>query len=165
MSTHQNCCCSVFVPMLSHSHPLPLQETLQSWQVTLAQSVRRSLLFSLGPGVHQTLCAPSKNVVSISFSPMEFQQSNHWPSKPGCLRTPILTAKSPSLGRMTWGSGFSLLQKKFCGIIIFQFWVAHPVGVRFYFIMTAPLLISHCSLLFVGRVCFLVGSSFCCFCY
>ena len=36
----------------------------------------RSLLFSVGPGVHKTLCAPSKSQVSVFPSAVEFLWSN-----------------------------------------------------------------------------------------
>ena len=36
----------------------------------------RSLLFHLGPGMHKSLCAPSKSGVSLSPSPVESLQSN-----------------------------------------------------------------------------------------
>ena len=50
---------SVLVPTVSHSHPLPHQETLQEEQVDLAQAPVKLLLFYLGSGVDKNLCAPS----------------------------------------------------------------------------------------------------------
>ena len=67
---------SFLVPTVSHSHPLPLQETLQHWQVGLVQSLLGSLLLPLGPGAHTTLCVPSKSGVSVPPSPVEVLQSN-----------------------------------------------------------------------------------------
>ena len=67
---------SVPVPMVSHSHPLPLQETLYHWQVGLVQSPMGSLLLPLGPDVHTTLCVPSRSQVSVSPSPVKVLQSN-----------------------------------------------------------------------------------------
>ena len=52
--------------------PPPSQETLQDQQVGLAQAPLQSLLFPLGPGVHETLCAHSKSGISVSPSPVEF---------------------------------------------------------------------------------------------
>ena len=57
---------SVLVPVVSHSHPPPLQETLQHWQVGLVQSPMGSLLLTLGPDAHNILCVPSKSGVSVS---------------------------------------------------------------------------------------------------
>ena len=67
---------SVLVLTVRHSHPLPLQETLQHSQVGLIQSPLGSLLHPLGPDVHTTLCVPSKSGVSVSPSPVEVLQSN-----------------------------------------------------------------------------------------
>ena len=67
---------SVLVTMVSHSHPLPLQETLQHQQVGLVQSPLGSLLLPLGPYAHITLCVPSKSGVCVSPSPVEVLQSN-----------------------------------------------------------------------------------------
>ena len=61
---------------MSHSHLLPLQETLQHQQVGLVQYPLGSLLLPLGPDVHTTLCVPSKSGVSVSPSPVEVLQSN-----------------------------------------------------------------------------------------
>ena len=67
---------SVLVLMVRHSHPLPLQETLQHQHVSLVQSPMGSLLFPLGPYAHTTLWVPSKSRVSVSPSPVEVLQSN-----------------------------------------------------------------------------------------
>ena len=67
---------SVLVLMVRHSHPLPLQETLQHQQVGLVQSTMGSLLLPLGPDVHTTLCVPSKSGVSVSPCPVEVLRSN-----------------------------------------------------------------------------------------
>ena len=53
----------------------PPQETLQVHQVGLAQASMKSLLFSLGPSVHETLCTFSKSGVSVSPGSVEFLQS------------------------------------------------------------------------------------------
>ena len=71
---------SVLVLTVRQSYPLPLQETLQHQQVGLVQSLMRSLLLSLGPDVHTTLCVPSKGGVSV-----EVLQSN-----PASLQSLIL---------------------------------------------------------------------------
>ena len=57
---------SVLVLTVRHSHPPPLQETLQYQQVGLVQSPMGSLLLPLGPDAHTTLCVPSKSGVSVS---------------------------------------------------------------------------------------------------
>ena len=62
----RNYAASVLVPTVSHSHPPPLQETLQHWQVGLVQSPMGSLLLTLGPDAHNILCVPSKSGVSVS---------------------------------------------------------------------------------------------------
>ena len=67
---------SVLVPAVSHSHPPPLQETLQQEQVGLVQSTLGSLLLPLGPDAHTTLCVPSKRGISVSTSPVKVLQSN-----------------------------------------------------------------------------------------
>ena len=67
---------SVLVLLVSHSHPPPLQETLQHLQVGLVQSPLGSLLLPLGPNVHTTLCLPSKSGVSVSPCPVRVLQSN-----------------------------------------------------------------------------------------
>ena len=76
---------SVLVLMVRHSHPLPLQETIQHQQVGLVQSPMGSLLLPLGPQAHTTLCVPSKSGVSVSPSPVEVLQSN-----PASLQSLIL---------------------------------------------------------------------------
>ena len=67
---------SVLVLTVRHSHPLPLQETLQHEQVGLVQSPIGSLLLPLGPNVHTTLCMPFKSGVSVPPSPVKVLQSN-----------------------------------------------------------------------------------------
>ena len=67
---------SVLVPEVSHSHPLPLQETLQHQQVGLVQSPMGSLLLPPVADAHTTLCVRSKSGVSVPPSPVEVLQSN-----------------------------------------------------------------------------------------
>ena len=62
---------SVLVHTVRHSHPPPLQETLQHLQVGLVQSPMGSLLLLLGSDAHTTLCVPSKSGVSVSSSPVK----------------------------------------------------------------------------------------------
>ena len=76
---------SICVPTVSHSHPPPLQETLQHQQGGLVQSPPGSLLLPLRPNAHTSLCVPSKSGVSVSPSPVEVLQSN-----PTSLQSPIL---------------------------------------------------------------------------
>ena len=66
-----NCCSLCLCPHSEPQLPPPLQETLQHQQPGLAQCLMRSLLFALGPGANETLCAPSRSGVSVSFSPVE----------------------------------------------------------------------------------------------
>ena len=68
---------SVLVPTVSHSHPPPLQETLQHQQVGLVQSPLGSLLLPLGPDVHTTLCVPSKS--GSLFPPVLSKSCNQIP--------------------------------------------------------------------------------------
>ena len=98
---------SVFVPAVSHSHPAPPQETLQYQQLSLPLSPVRSLLFTLGAGVHKTLYAPSKSGISVSLSPVEFLRT-----KPAALQKqmlwglllplPDLQAGEPDVGLKTF---------------------------------------------------------------
>ena len=67
---------SVLILTVSHSHPPPLQETLQHQSVGLVQSPMESPLLPLGPNAHSTLWVPSKGGVSVSPSPVEVLQSN-----------------------------------------------------------------------------------------
>lgn len=67
---------SVFFPAVGPSCSLLPQETLQFQQVDLAQALLRSLLFSLGPSAFETLCAPSRNGVYVSPSPVDLLCSN-----------------------------------------------------------------------------------------
>ena len=61
---------SVYVPWVSHSCPLPPQETLQDQQVGLAQASMTLLLLPLVLVQHEILCAPCKSRVSISPNPV-----------------------------------------------------------------------------------------------
>lgn len=56
----------VFVSAMNPSHPLPLQEALQHQLIGLVQAFMKSLLFSLGPGAHETLCMTSKSRAQAS---------------------------------------------------------------------------------------------------
>ena len=60
-----------------------------------------------------------------------------------------------------WGSEPSLQWVDLCGIIVLQFVVTHPAVMGFDFIVTVPLLPSHCGFSFVFGcgVYFLVSSS------
>ena len=82
----------------------------------------RALLFSLAPGMHETLCALFKSGVSVCHSqtPLAFQARFSGGSSSCCL--------TPRLGSLTWGPGVLLLWENFCGIIIFQFVVCPPGG-------------------------------------
>ena len=150
---------SVFVPAVGHSCPPSPQKTFQYEQAGLAQSPMRSLLFSLGPGVQKTLCAPSKSGVSVSSSPVEFLQSN-----PAGLQSQILwglplllsdsQAEKPDVGLRICTPVGELLWYNY-------FQVCGPAGMGFDFITIAPLVSSRCGFFFVfgWRVSFLIGSS------
>ena len=76
MSTPQNCCCWCYCPC---SEPWPSPTSAGDPPILAGRSA--CLLWGhcflpLGPGVHGTLCAPSKIGVSVSPSPVEFLQSN-----------------------------------------------------------------------------------------
>ena len=90
---------SVLVPSVSHSHPLPLQETLQHYQVGLVQSPMGSLLLPLGPDAHTTLCVPSKSRVSVSPSPVEVLKSNHTSLQNLILWEFLLLLPDPQVGK------------------------------------------------------------------
>ena len=62
--------------MMSHSHPLPLQESLQHQEVGLVQSPLGSLFLTLGPDVHTTLC-PLR--VESLFPPVLSKSCSHIP--------------------------------------------------------------------------------------
>ena len=130
MSTHQSCCCQCPCP---RSEPqLPLASTGDP-PILAAKSGSFSYevtVFSLGPGAHKILCAPSKSGVSVSPSPVEFLWSS-------CDQTPLAfkarfsagsssLCHTPRLGSLMCDSRLSLLWENFCGIII-QF-VGHPPG-------------------------------------
>ena len=71
----------------------------------------RKVLSPLGPGAHQTLCAPFKSGIPVV--------KLHWPSEAYSLGIPPPIARPPRLGSLTWGSELSLLWGNLCGIIIF----------------------------------------------
>ena len=50
------------VPLEGYCWPVPLQQTLRYSKTDLAQSLWKSLLFSLGPGTHEGLFAPSEGL-------------------------------------------------------------------------------------------------------
>ena len=82
-----------------------------------------------------------------------------WPSRPDSLRIP-----SPFAGSLGWEDWCGVQNLHISGRIslvslFFSLSVTHPVGMGFYFIMTSPLLSSHCKLFFVfgGGVPFFGG--------
>ena len=75
---------------MSHTHPLPPQETFWYLQISLAQSLRRLLLSPLGPSAHQTLCAPFKSGIPVV--------KLHWPSEPYSPGIPPPIARPPQAG-------------------------------------------------------------------
>ena len=123
---------NVFVPTVSHSHPLPLQETLQYQQVSLSQTLMGSLLFFLWILVGMRLCIHPQKVEFVF--PQVLCNS--------CDRTP-LSFKARFLGwggggsssfhslrleSLIWGSELSLQWGNFWSIIIFQFVGCLPSG-------------------------------------
>ena len=123
--------------------------------VDLAQSLRRSILFPLDPGVHRTLCVPPNSGVSTSPS--------LWNS---CYQT-LLAFKArfsggfshcqtPKLGTWYGAQDFDSCRRTSVVQLFSSLWVTHLVGMDF--IMIAPLLPSHCGFFVFGcRVPFLVG--------
>ena len=70
---------SVFVPVVSHSCPLPPQESPpppNASRLSLLWLLWGYCFFPLGPGMHETLCVPSKSGVCVSPSPTEFPRTN-----------------------------------------------------------------------------------------
>lgn len=59
---------NVHIPRVSHSPPLPIQETLQEHRYVCLGSYQITA-FSLGPSARKILYVPFKNEVSISPSP------------------------------------------------------------------------------------------------
>ena len=102
------------------------QETLQDQQVGLAYASIKSLLFPLGPGAHETLCAPSKSGVSVSPSPLELLRSS-----PAGLQSQMLWGfllLMPDHWSLTWGLRTLTPMGEPYNIIICQF-VGHlPSG-------------------------------------
>ena len=87
---------SVLVPTVSHSHPLPLQETLQHWQVGLVQSPMGSLL--LLPGcwcIHYFVCALQKWSLCFPQSCQSPAIKSCKPSKSESLGIPPPIARLP----------------------------------------------------------------------
>ena len=123
MSTPQNHCRQCLCPCSEPQPLLPPLETLHYWQVGLAQSLLRSLLFSLSPGAHETLCVPSKS--GISVSPVLWNSCDQTGLQSQVLWGLLLLL--PETQAVDADVGFSLLWENFCGIIIFQF-VSHPPG-------------------------------------
>ena len=125
MSASQNCCCQCLCPCseLQLPSPSPLQETLQYYQVGLAQSLKGFYPWVL---VHTRLCVCPPRTEFL-FHPVLW--------KP-CIQT-LLAFKArfsgdsssryriPRLGSLMWGSELSLPWENFCDIIILQF-VSHP---------------------------------------
>ena len=116
-----------------------------------------SLLLSPGPGVHKTLCVPSKSGVSVSPSPVEVLQST----------SDSLGILSPVAGPTGWRAwhGAQNLHSSGRTSVVYLFsslWVTHPAGMGFDFIMIELFLSSHCSFSFVFGcgVSFFVGSIF-----
>ena len=90
---------SVLVPTVSHSRPLPLQETPQHQEVGLVQSPMGSLLLPLDPNAHTTLCVPSKSGVSVSPSPVKVLQSNPTRLQSLILQEFLLPLPDPQVGK------------------------------------------------------------------
>ena len=94
-----------------------------------------SLLLSLGPGAHTTLCVPSRSGVSVSPSPVEVSCSQiPLAFKVWFSRNSSSYCQTPRFESLTWGSEPSLQWVDFCGISVLQF-VSHPPSsyrIRFY---------------------------------
>ena len=102
---------SVFVPAVSHTPPS--QETLQYQQVGLAQTLTRSLLFSLGPS-HTRPCVCPLRVEFVSSSPVEFLWQTPVAFKARFSGGSSSHCQTPRLGSLMWVSELSLLWLNFC---------------------------------------------------
>ena len=117
---------SVLVPVVSHSCPPPLQETLQHQQVRLVQSPMGVTAPSPWVLTHMLFCVCSPRVQSL-FPPVMSKSCNQillafkvWFSGNSSSR-----CWTPRLGSLTWASEPSLKWMDFCGISVLQF-VSHP---------------------------------------
>ena len=86
---------------------------------------------------------------------------SHWPSKLDSLGIPSPFTRS-SGGEARFGVKTfttSLVARTSLVLLFSCLWVAHPLGMGFYFIVIVPLLPSHCSFSFIAEhgVSFLVG--------
>ena len=125
MSPSRTSAASVPLPTVSHSHPLPLQETLQHQQVGLVQSPMGSLLLPW-VSMRTLLCVCPPRVESLfhvvlsesrNQIPLAFEVCFSRNSSPCC--------QTPRFRSLTWGSEPSLQWVDFCGISVLQF-VSHP---------------------------------------
>ena len=90
---------SVYIPRVSLSHPLPLQETLQDQQVGLAQGPIKLLLLPWVPMCKRFCVCPLK-VKSVSPSPVGLQKLS-----PTALQSQMLWgAHLPHAGPLGWGA-------------------------------------------------------------
>ena len=115
---------SVLVSTVSHSYPLPPQETLQDQQLGLAQAPSSHCFFPwvlvcTRPCVHPPRMEslfPSVLWTSCNQAPLGGSEvSSSW-------------CQTPRLGELTWGSELSLLWENFCDIIVLQFVDCPPGG-------------------------------------
>ena len=150
-----NCCCQCLCPCSEPQLPPPLQETLQYQQLGLAQCFMGSLLFPLGPGANETLCAPSSSGVCFPQSCGSPGIKPHWPSKPYCLGTFPPSSRPPP----GWEAWCGTQEFRFCGILFSSLCITHLAGIGFNITMIAPLLRS-CGFFFSldSGDTFLVGS-------
>lgn len=147
--------------------PLPPQATAASCFPRGASKTCRQVCprflwsphFALGPSAHESLCAPSKNGVSVSTSPVEPLCSS--PAGLQMLQGLLLPTPDPQVGELMWGSELSLLRVSLCVIVIFRSAVCPPSGYGIAYIAKAPLLLSWCGFFLVSgcRISFLVISS------
>lgn len=131
LSIPQSCSIHVFEYSPELSVSLPLQwvtttsslPTLQYQQVNLAQALLKSLLFSLSPGVHMTLCLASRSVGSIYASLVEFLWTSPTGIQSQILWGFLLLVLDPQGWGVWHGSlNFHFCGEKFCDIIVFQTW-------------------------------------------
>ena len=67
-----------------------------------------SLCFSLGPSAHENLCAPFRNVVSVSPSPVELLHTSPTGPQWQMLQGLLLPMTDPQAWDLMWGSELSL---------------------------------------------------------
>ena len=139
----------VFVPRVSCSHSLPLQEILQGQQVDLAQAPIKVLLLPWVL-VHMRFCVSPLRVKSFSPSLVGLLQLSPTGLQSEMVWGLLFLVLDLQTGVLTWGSTFSLWWENFCNIIILQFvdCASEDYGICLYGESTPPT-----SLVFISSLC------------